>query len=506
VYDHLERQLADTCQDDAAVRRRRLEEELLASGSATSPATCPSRLQRRIAGLHASNIICVQCWPQRRLAVTGSSDGTVTVVGYDGSLTRSMQAGTSGVLCLALAGNSAGSGVGEGSSSLVAAGCMDGSIAVLDAASGTLQARCQPHRKYVVAAAWAADGRHLVTGSWDHSYAVHRLQRQQPAAAQQPTAAALLVAAADDEAAGEPASSCAGWELVRVHEAQTAAKVNAVLPLPSSSGDGGDLGSSSTGSSTSSSFLVAVQGSNYLCHLSISNPAAACDSGAGSPAAAVVREEARINMNARGDDHVSFSAAHLALSPCARLLLVSADNGRLLVYERHGALLLLDLKTRTGACCALQQQLACHSPLSTRLAPIHHRECAVPPLSPQAGRCCAQSSACLPSSSTNTAPPLTAPAAMSWRVGALVWARNCAEVPEQASGPRAACVQLTSLWEVVSVATQHLSRRTCSLTSLDTPPTLCSGCPRRPRHLSRRLSHTSGAAAGTQQERARPVL
>ncbi|KAI3436853.1 hypothetical protein D9Q98_006263 [Chlorella vulgaris] len=340
VYDHLERQLADTCQDDAAVRRRRLEEELLASGSATSPATCPSRLQRRIAGLHASNIICVQCWPQRRLAVTGSSDGTVTVVGYDGSLMRSMQAGTSGVLCLALAGNGAGSGEGEGSSSLVAAGCMDGSVAVLDAASGTLQARCQPHRKYVVAAAWAADGRHLVTGSWDHSYAVHRLQRQQPAAAQRPAAAALLVAAADDEAAGKPASSGAGWELVRVHEAQTAAKVNAVLPLPSSSGDVGDLGSSSTGSSTSSSFLVAVQGSNYLCHLSISisNPATAGDSGAGSPAAAaaVVREEARINMNARGDDHVSFSAAHLALSPCARLVLVSADNGRLLVYERQG--------------------------------------------------------------------------------------------------------------------------------------------------------------------------
>lgn len=348
VYDHLERQLADTCQDDAAVRRRRLEEELLASGSATSPATCPSRLQRRIAGLHASNIICVQCWPQRRLAVTGSSDGTVTVVGYDGSLMRSMQAGTSGVLCLALAGNGAGSGEGEGSSSLVAAGCMDGSVAVLDAASGTLQARCQPHRKYVVAAAWAADGRHLVTGSWDHSYAVHRLQRQQPAAAQRPAAAALLVAAADDEAAGKPASSGAGWELVRVHEAQTAAKVNAVLPLPSSSGDVGDLGSSSTGSSTSSSFLVAVQGSNYLCHLSISisNPATAGDSGAGSPAAAaaVVREEARINMNARGDDHVSFSAAHLALSPCARLVLVSADNGRLLVYERQGALLLLDLE------------------------------------------------------------------------------------------------------------------------------------------------------------------
>lgn len=41
-------------------------------------------------------------------------------------------------------------------------------------------------------------------------------------------------------------------------------------------------------------------------------------------------------MNALGDDHVSFSAAHLAVSPCGRLLLVSGDNGRLVVYETAG--------------------------------------------------------------------------------------------------------------------------------------------------------------------------
>ena len=43
-------------------------------------------------------------------------------------------------------------------------------------------------------------------------------------------------------------------------------------------------------------------------------------------------------MNALGDDHVSFSAAHLAASACGRLLLVSGDNGRLVVYETAGTL------------------------------------------------------------------------------------------------------------------------------------------------------------------------
>lgn len=42
------------------------------------------------------------------------------------------------------------------------------------------------------------------------------------------------------------------------------------------------------------------------------------------------------SMNALGDDHVSFSAAHLAASPCGRLLLVSGDNGRLVLYETGG--------------------------------------------------------------------------------------------------------------------------------------------------------------------------
>lgn len=43
--------------------------------------------------------------------------------------------------------------------------------------------------------------------------------------------------------------------------------------------------------------------------------------------------EQRVNLNASGDDHVSFFARHLVPSPCGRFLLVSTDTGRLLVLR-----------------------------------------------------------------------------------------------------------------------------------------------------------------------------
>lgn len=149
MYDHVERVLAAAASDDASASLRRLEDSLLRGGSSANPGDCPVRLQRSIEGLHSANIIAVCCCPERRLAVTGSSDGTVAMVGYDGSLRRSIAASSSGVLCLAVrSGSSGGSGCDE--PILVAAGCMDGSVVLLDAESGRVLATARPHRKYCV--------------------------------------------------------------------------------------------------------------------------------------------------------------------------------------------------------------------------------------------------------------------------------------------------------------------------------------------------------------------
>lgn len=317
VYDHAERQLAASLdEDDAGVALRRLEEELLAGGSsAAGPGDCPSRLHSTIEGLHDANIIAVECLPHQRLAISGGSDGSVAVFGYDGGLRRSIAAASSGVLSLALQrrdSSEGGDSSSSGSSMVVAAGCMDGSVLVLDAGTGDVLARSTPHRKYVVACRWAPDGRHLVTAAWDNSFAVHRLQRC------------------------SGGGGGGGWQLEQVHAEQTAARVNALEFITSGGGHAGSSAPIDSGGG-SSTFLVAVQGSNYLQQLTITGPTQqAGQEQEQATAAAAVREEKRINLNGpTGDDHVSFSAAHLALSPCGRLLLVSADNGRLLVYDTH---------------------------------------------------------------------------------------------------------------------------------------------------------------------------
>lgn len=62
---------------------------------------------------------------------------------------------------------------------------------------------------------------------------------------------------------------------------------------------------------------VALRGTNYLRLVSSTDCA----------------ELTRVNMNAAGDDHVSFSATALALSPAGQYLAVVTDKARVLVLR-----------------------------------------------------------------------------------------------------------------------------------------------------------------------------
>jgi len=53
----------------------------------------------------------------------------------------------------------------------------------------------------------------------------------------------------------------------------------------------------------------------------------------------LLQENSKVNMNAMGDDHVSFSASHLAVSPCKRYLLVSTDGSRIIMFRVKGTFL-----------------------------------------------------------------------------------------------------------------------------------------------------------------------
>ena len=49
-----------------------------------------------------------------------------------------------------------------------------------------------------------------------------------------------------------------------------------------------------------------------------------------------VQETGKVNMNAAGDDHVSFTASYLSLSPCGKYLLISTDGARIIMMAVQG--------------------------------------------------------------------------------------------------------------------------------------------------------------------------
>lgn len=73
------------------------------------------------------------------------------------------------------------------------------------------------------------------------------------------------------------------------------------------------------------------------------------------PGCLLKKEVERVNMNALGDDHVSFSARQLAASPDGRLLLVSTDGPRILLLRTQGAPLSFPLSTPPCSSCSYAQ-------------------------------------------------------------------------------------------------------------------------------------------------------
>jgi len=154
-------------------------------------------------------------------------------------------------------------------------GMMDGTVWVVNTADGSTVASEKLHSKYVVSAKWAAAGDAIVSASWDGKVIVSELS--------------IHV-----EAAGLTVVTCLLFPT----------PVQDILVLP-----GGDR------------LVVALRDTNYLRCRKLPE---------------IQVEAERINMNALKDDHVSFSARQLSLSPDGRFLLVSTETPRILLFRIQG--------------------------------------------------------------------------------------------------------------------------------------------------------------------------
>ncbi|KAL0056020.1 hypothetical protein WJX82_006755 [Trebouxia sp. C0006] len=231
----------------------------------------PHQLTHAVDNLHESSVISICCWPgDNSRAVTGSGNGLVQLLDYArDEFEWRYHSNAGGILSLALQPTA------EQSKMLLLAGSMDGSVTLLDAHTGTVLTRHKAHAKYCVRVRWSPDSSHCVSCSWDHTMAVltHSTSTDEPSLQLQKSTTYL-------------------------------SQVQDVEFIP--------------GAEPSDQLLaVALKNTNYLRLFDVHE----------------LKEHSKVNMNAMGDDHVSFSASHLAVSPCQRYLLVSTDGSRIIMFR-----------------------------------------------------------------------------------------------------------------------------------------------------------------------------
>jgi len=201
--------------------------------------------------------------------ISGAGNGQIRRVTIDGRVGWEAQAASSGVLALALVP----AREAEGQEAMVVAAAMNGSVAVHSGATGAQLATCSPHRKYVIAAAVTA-ARRIVTGSWDGTLCVTRLP---------------------DSGGGSEGE----LEVLATQSYDTGIAAVAML-------------------SDGKTAVIALKSS---CRLRLYDTEK-------------LQEAGRVNMNdAEWDEHLSFSATTLNLSPDGSFLLASTDGPRIMVLR-----------------------------------------------------------------------------------------------------------------------------------------------------------------------------
>jgi hypothetical protein len=270
--------------------------------------------------------------PAQRLLACGSADATLRIIDWRTCRTVSEVKLSAAVLSLAC---SPVCDAAAGGRRLVAAGCMDGTLNVVALASGgaiELLQTNQCHVRYVVALRWSAGGRYLATGSWDHSCVVFAATSLDGAAFAEPAAAGGASAGAAGAAPPPPPTAP---PLVRLKKFLFECHVESVEFIAPDTADRAE--ESAEDSARDSVLVIAVAESADLFHVAL--PAAADYSSSGSGGVPFEWRLRPLNLNARGDAHVSFSAMDLRRSPAGpgarsgRFLLVATDKGRVLLLR-----------------------------------------------------------------------------------------------------------------------------------------------------------------------------
>ncbi|KAF5828188.1 WD40-repeat-containing domain protein [Dunaliella salina] len=287
VWQHMERSLQDCPEQNEHAQEHAEDEAMLQSEGAHD---FPQAVVSSIEGAHSANILCVKLIPGQDEVLTGAGDGCVRRISFGAQTAWTSHLGGGGVLCVDLHPKHASGPAtqttlkGPLHEHLCAAGSMDGCVRLIDTEAGACVAFCRSHSKYAGGLTWVGD-RACVSVSYDHSVVVHHFE---------------------GGAAGHEHATGSGELLTIIRRVEFASVVQHVAALH----DGHTV-------------VIAVRDSCFLRILDTRDKEKS--------------EMTMVNINAAGDNHVSFFPCHVAVSPCGRLLLVSTNKGRLLVLRQRGA-------------------------------------------------------------------------------------------------------------------------------------------------------------------------
>lgn len=363
VYDRLERALSAAAEPER--RSRALERALLDLPPAQFPRG-PSPTARLALGTATPTAIC---WDPVAARDAGGGAARGVVLGFaDGTVARwAARAGDAQTPLPSPRARVAASGVlslrPSPDGSTIAVGSMDGRVALLRAGSLEVAASSAAHRKYAVALAWLGDDA-LVSGGWDGAVVAFRVRgggAGDPSGGgdgsvgteREPSREGAEGGSASPEGApngSAPGGSRTGSSLVPVARSDLGSAVTAVAALPPEAAAAG--GAEAEGEDPERGrwrALAAVRGSHLLQELRPPTDAEAAvelhgraggaragpaaSAAADAPASSALSPDlprlthvGDVTLNATGDDHVSFSAVSLALSPPLRAAAAGAPG------------------------------------------------------------------------------------------------------------------------------------------------------------------------------------
>jgi len=246
-----------------------------------------------LSATHRANVLCVRASPvagMPRALLSTSTDKTVafTADWNSPSTSKSTSSGDDGVVWRTTMPSAAIAVDWSNDGKRVVAGTMGGTVHVMDAATGDVKQTLSSHRKYVIAVRFLGNGSGcFVSASHDRRVVLYA------STATMKTITTTTTTTQEETKKEE--------EYVIVRDWGFAGCVEAIAVL-----DGGKR------------VAVSVRDDNHLRAIDVGSTGEVSD---------------LLNMNANGDDHVSFTALDLAASQDGRYLLAATDRDKLVLFD-----------------------------------------------------------------------------------------------------------------------------------------------------------------------------